>query len=147
MNAPIRKFATALSIAAATAGAAGCVGAFNPEADPTSPVAARVQALVDTNREYPRWTDFPRSPEPPPEPARIAAAVTTLKISGAALAGEISRIDWTLTEDPADFAADVQARVDAVQVAPVTQETLAEIDEFARRSRERGRAPPPVDRR
>ena len=41
----------------------------------------------------------------------------------------------------------VQARVDAVQVAPVTQETLAEIDEFARRSRDRGRAPPPVDRR
>ena len=55
--------------------------------------------------------------------------------------------DWQITEDPATFAAGVQARIDAVTVAPVTQETLAEIEDFVRRTRERGRAPPPVDRR
>ncbi len=147
MNASIRKFAAVLAAALATAGLTGCVGAFDPETDATSPVAPRVQALVDANREYPRWEDFPRSTEPRPEPAQIAARVNTLRVSGGALAGEVSRIDWTLNEDPAAFAAATQARVDAVPVAPVTQETAAEIEEFARRTRERGRAPPPVPRR
>ncbi|MDZ4112567.1 MAG: hypothetical protein U1E18_23625 [Brevundimonas sp.] len=147
MNASIRKFAAALSAAAATAGLAGCVGAFDPRTDPTSAVGPQVEALVEANREYPRWANFPRSLEPQPEPARIAARVATLNSDGGTLADEVSRIEWTLTEDPAAYAAAVQARVDAVQVAPVTAETAAEIEEFARRTRERGRAPPPVPRR
>lgn len=147
MNAPIRKFAAALTAAVATAGLTACAGAFDLRTDPASPVANRVQALVDANRTYPRWADFPRSPEPAPDPALIAARVATLDAAGGTLAGEVARIDWTLTGDPAAYAAAVQARVDAVQVAPVTAETLAEIEEFARRTRERGRAPPPVDRR
>ena len=60
---------------------------------------------------------------------------------------EVSRIDWQTTGDPAVFAAEVQARIDSVQVAPVTRETQAEIDEFVRLTRERGRAPPPIERR
>ncbi|WP_245161597.1 hypothetical protein [Brevundimonas alba] len=147
MNAPIRKFAAVLTAAVATGGLTACVGAFNPETDPTSPVAPRVQALVDANREYPRWADFPKSLEPEPEPAQIAAQVNTLRVTGGALTGEVSRIEWTLNEDPAAFAQGVQARIDATPVAPVTQETAAEIEEFARRTRERGRAPPPVPRR
>ena len=147
MNAPIRKFAAVVAAAVASAGLTACVGAFNPQTDPTSPVAPRVQALVDANREYPRWADFPRSTEPEPAPVAIAAEVNTLRVTSGALAGEVSRIEWTLNEDPAAFAAAVQARVDAVQVAPVTQNTAAEIEEFARRVRERGRAPPPIPRR
>lgn len=147
MNAPIRKFSAVAAVALAAAGLAGCVGAFDPQTDPDSPVAGRAQALVDANREYPRWEDFPRSAEPPPPAAQIAARVATLNQTGGALAEEAARIDWTLTGDPAAYAADVQARVDAVEVAPVTAETAAEIEEFARRTRERGRAPPPVDRR
>ena len=147
LNAPIRKFAAVVAAAVASAGLTACVGAFNPQTDPTSPVAPRVQALVDANREYPRWEDFPRSLEPEPAPVAIAAEVNTLRVTSGALAGEVSRIEWTLNEDPAAFAAAVQARVDAVQVAPVTQNTAAEIEEFARRVRERGRAPPPIPRR
>lgn len=147
MNAPIRKFAAVLAAAVASAGLTACVGAFNPETDPTSPVAPRVQALVDANREYPRWADFPKSFEPDPEPAAIAARVETLRVSGGELADAVSRIEWTLNEDPAAFAERVRARVDAVPVAPVTQDTAAEIEEFARRLRERGRAPPPIPRR
>ena len=147
MNAPIRKFAAVLAAAVASAGLTACVGAFNPQTDPTSPVAPRVQALVDANREYPRWADFPRSSGLGPEPAAIAAQVDSLRASSGALADDVARIEWTLNEDPAAFAAAVQARVDAVQVAPVTQETAAEIEEFARRVRERGRAPPPIPRR
>ena len=147
MNAPIRKFAAALTAAAAMAGLTACAGAFDPRTDASSPVAPRVQALVDANREYPRWADFPKSLEPEPAPVAIAAEVNTLRVTSGALAGEVSRIEWTLNEDPAAFAAAVQARVNAVQVAPVTQETAAEIEEFARRVRERGRAPPPIPRR
>ena len=147
MNAPIRKFAAALSVAAAMAALGACAGALEAQTDPTSPVAPRVQALVDANREYPRWADFPKSLEPEPAPVAIAAEVNTLRVTSGALAGEVSRIEWTLNEDPAAFAAAVQARVDAVQVAPVTQNTAAEIEAFARRVRERGRAPPPIPRR
>jgi len=147
MNAPIRKFAAALSVAAATAGLGACAGVFEPRTDPASPVAPQVQALVEANREYPRWADFPRSVDPEPEPAQIAARVATLDAAGGALAGEVARIDWALTEDPVAWAAAVRDRVAAVPVAPVTQNTAAEIEEFARRTRERGRAPPPVPRR
>lgn len=130
-----------------TGGLTACAGALNAETDASSPVAPRVQALVDANRRYPRWADFPRVTEPVPEPVAIAAQVNTLRVTGGSLAGEVSRIDWQETGDPAVFAAEVQARLNAVPVAPVTAETQAEIEEFIRRTRERGRAPPPVDRR
>ena len=147
MNASRRKIAAALSAAVASGGLTACVGSFDPATDATSPIAPRVQALVDANREYPRWADFPRSVEPLPEPVAIASQVNTLRVTGGALAGEVSRIDWQTTGDPAEFAAGVQARIDSVEVAPVTAESVAEIEEFVRRTRERGRAPPPVDRR
>lgn len=147
MNAPIRKFSAVLTVAAAAAGLSACAGAFEPRTDATSPVAARVDALVAANREYPRWADFPKTLEPAPEPAAISARVASLGTVGGELEAAAARIEWQSGEDPAAFAADVQARVAAVGVAPVTAGTAAEIEEFARRSRERGRAPPPVDRR
>lgn len=147
MNAPIRKFAAALTAAAATAGLGACAGAFDPGTDASSPVAPRVEALVAANREYPRWADFPKSLEPQPAPSVIAARVATLGTAGGELEAAARRIEWLSNEDPAAFAAAVQARVESVEVAPVTAETAAEIEEFARRTRERGRAPPPVDRR
>lgn len=147
MNAPIRKFAAALTAAAATAGVTACAVAFDPRTDATSPVAPRVEALVDAHREYPRWADFPKSPEPEPEPALIAARVATLDAAGGELADAAARIEWLTSGDASAYAAAVQARVDSVEVAPVTAETAAEIEEFARGARERGRAPPPVDRR
>lgn len=147
MNAPIRKIAVIAFAAFVSGGLAACAGSFDPAADGASPVAPRVQALVDANRAYPDWADFPRSLEAVPAPMAIAAQVNTLRVTGGALAGEAARIDWQTTDDPEAFAAEVRARVDAVTVAPVTQETLAEIEEFVRRTRERGRAPPPVDRR
>lgn len=146
MNAPIRKFAALAGAISAGAALSGCIGSFNPETDPTSPLAPRVQALVDANREYPRWADFPRSAEPPPAPTEIAARVGTLEATNAELAGAVSRLEWDTPADAEALAAETRARVNAVPVAPATQETQAEIEEFARRTRERGRAPPPVDR-
>lgn len=146
MNALIRKFATLAAALCGTAGLTACAGAFDATTDADSPVAPRVQALVDANRGYPRWADFPRA-EAPPAPQAVAAQVNTLKVSAGALAGEVSRIQWTLPEDPEAFAAETRARVGSVPVAPATAETQAEIEAFERRARERGRAPPPIDRR
>ncbi|HST90850.1 MAG TPA: hypothetical protein VLJ13_01475, partial [Brevundimonas sp.] len=57
MNAPIQKFAAAALVATLAGTLPGCAGRFDPATDATSPVAPRVQALVDANREYPRWAD------------------------------------------------------------------------------------------
>ena len=146
MNALIMKFAALTVCLGGMTGLTGCAGAFAPETDPTSAVAPRVQALVDANREYPRWEDFPRS-SAPVAAIDVALQVNTLRVSGGALAGEVARLQWTETGDPAAYAARTRARVDAVPVSPVTAETLAEIEAFANRNRERGRAPPPIDRR
>jgi hypothetical protein len=147
MNAPIRKFAAVFSAVAAAAGLTACVAVFNPETDPTSPVAPRVQTLVEANRGYPRWTDFPKSVEAPPEPTQIAERVAGLAAAGDHLAEAAARIEWAASGDADAFAEAVRARVTAVPVAPVTQQTAAEIEEFARRIRERGHAPPPIPRR
>jgi hypothetical protein len=147
MNAPDRKIAATLIALAAGDAVSACAASFDPRTDATSPVAPRVQALVDANREYPRWDDFPRASEPLPAPMAIAARVNTLRIGDGALAGEVSRIDWQNSGDPVAFAADVQARIDSISVAPATAETLAEMEAYLRRARDRGRAPPPIQRR
>lgn len=146
MNARLaKKILGALVGASAAVTVSGCATGFNPETDATSPVAPRVQALVDANRVYPRWENFPRSGESLPEPAEIAARVGVLNAGATDLASEVARIEWQ-TGDPAAFAAEVNSRIDAQAVSPVTAETQAEVEEFVRRTRQRGTAPPPVDR-
>lgn len=147
MNASIRKFAALLAIAGSAAALSACGGAFDPATDPDSPAAARVEALVAANREYPRWEDFPRRTEPLPAPQQIAARVEALEGASGELAAAAARIEWQTTGDAAAYAAAARARVEAVGVDPVTAETAAEIEAFARRARERGRAPPPIPRR
>ncbi len=147
MNASIRKFA-AIALALGGGGAlAGCAGALDPDLDTASPIAPRVQAMVDANRSYPRWADFPRQTEPLPAPQEIAARVDALEGASDELATAAARIEWQTTGDAAAYARAAQARVAAVEVDPVTAETAAEIEAFARRTRERGRAPPPIPRR
>lgn len=146
MNASIRKKMAVLLLACAAAPLGACALGFDPSTDATSPVAPRVQALVEANREYPRWADFPKAEASVPA-EQIAAQVNTLRATGGALAGEVARIEWTLDDDPAAFAAATRARVDAVEVAPATAQTQAELDALLQRARDRGRAPPPIPRR
>jgi hypothetical protein len=140
-----KKIGGPSAVLAAVAALGGCAGTLDPSTDAASPIAPRVQALVDANRTYPRWADFPRSGEPLPEPVEVAARVGTLHASGDTLAAEAARIDWTLG-DPAAFAAEVNSRIDAQVIAPVTVQTQAEIEAYAESIRRRGAAPPPVDR-
>jgi hypothetical protein len=146
MNALIRKNAALSVVLAGTGLLSACAGAQAARTDTASPVAPQVVALVEANREYPRWEDFPKG-APAPEPAQIAAQVNTLRVSAGALAGETSRIDWQTSGDVAAFTESVRARIAATRVDPASAETQAEIEARLRAARERGRAPPPVDRR
>lgn len=122
-------------------GLSGCAGTYDEV--PTS--NATIAALVDANRTYPRWKDFPASPTDLPPATVVAAQVATLNVTGGALTGEVSRLDWTLS-DPDAYVAAVMARVAAARIAPATARTRAEIDAIADDLRERGRAPPPIAR-
>lgn len=123
----------------------GCVGAFEPATDPTSPLAPRVQQLVDENRAYPRWADFPNA-SAPPSAAVIAADVSRLEGRNAALTADVARIDWTLDDSPAAFLAAISRRLDASEMSPETLRTAEEVEAFAEALRQRAKAPPPIDR-
>ena len=122
-----------------------CVGSFDPETDASSPVAPRVQALVEANRVYPRWEDFPRASAPVPPAAQVAQQVNTLRATGGALANEVSTLQWQ-NGDPAALEREVAARVAAVPVSPDTARTAAELDAYAQSLRDRAKAPPPIGR-
>ncbi|WP_343829137.1 hypothetical protein [Brevundimonas olei] len=124
----------------------GCVSAFEPKTDPTSPLAPRIQKLVDENRQYPRWADFPRTSTPLPAPAEIAAEVGRLESRNTALTAEMARIDWTLDSDPAAFVESITRRIDASQMSPQTLRTAEEVEAYAEELRQRAKAPPPIDR-
>lgn len=141
MNARVVKILV-IAVAAAASGAA-C--ASRPGGD-TPALDARVSAIVEVNRSYPRWRDFPAAPTPLPADVTLAAAVDRLDAGQNALARETAAIVWTLT-DPEGFAAATRSRVEATRVAPVTQQTAETLEAFAESLRERGRAPPPISRR
>lgn len=124
----------------------GCVGSFDPQTDMTSPVAPRVQELVDAHREYPRWADFPAAPTNLPQPAEIAANVNALNADSGALATQVAGIDWTLDSDPTAFVESINRRFDPARMAPIGAQTPEEVEAFAESLRRRAAAPPPIDR-
>jgi hypothetical protein len=145
MKKMMRPMVTVAAVAGLAGSLGGCVGAFNPETDASSPVAPRVQALVDAHRVYPQWADFPRSSEPLPQPAQLAQRVNTLRATGGALAGEVSALEWR-NGDSAVFEREVAARVAATPIAPETARTAAELEAYAQSLRDRAKAPPPIRR-
>lgn len=150
MNALLLKKTGLKAALAATLGAplflGGCVGAFEPRTDVTSPVAPRIQQLVDENRQYPRWADFPAASRDLPAPAAIAADVGRLESRNAALTADVARIEWTLNQDPAAFLDSVNRRIDADQMSPLSVRTPEQVEAFAEELRQRAKAPPPIDR-
>ena len=148
MNARVsKKMDRPVLVLAALAGGfglTGCVGAFDPEVDAASPVAPRVVALVEANRTYPRWEDFPKA-TPVPEPVQVAARVNTLRATGGALAGEVERLEWTLGDAEA-FQREVAARIAATPVSPEAVQTTEDIEARAAALRARATPPPPIDR-
>ena len=147
MNASrLKKMTAALAGLSLGMGLTACAGSFVAETDARSPLAPRVQQIVETHRVYPRWADFPTTPTDLPQPFELATQVDALNTSGAALGREAARLEWTLS-DPEAFAAQVNRRVQAAPASPVSAQTLEEIEALAERLRQRATAPPPVPRR
>ena len=144
MNASAMKI---LAITAVCTGLAACGSRFAAETEATSPLSGRIQGLVDANREYPRWADFPAMPTDVPQPEAVAAQVAGLDRTGEALDQSVAAIDWNLTEDPNAWAAGVRSRVEGARMSVGTARTAAEIEAFARSLRERSEPPPPIDPR
>jgi hypothetical protein len=124
----------------------GCVGSFDPQTDATSPLAPRIQQLVDANRTYPRWADFPATPTNLPQPTQVAANVNALSASNSMLATQVAAIDWTMDSDPAAFVESINRRFDPARMAPIGAQTPEEVEALAERLRRRAAAPPPIDR-
>lgn len=146
MNArQVKKTGGRLLAASWLAATGGCVAIPDPGAGASPAVAPRVEALVNANRTYPRWVDFPAASERLPEPVEVADRVGGLRGRSDSLAAETARIEWT-TQDPVAFTAEVNRRLDAEAMAPITAGTGADVEAFAEQTRQRGAAPPPVDR-
>jgi hypothetical protein len=146
MNVFLSKKTILLAMTGLLLPAGGCVGSFDPQTDATSPLAPRIQQLVDANRNYPRWADFPAAPTDVPQPAQVAANVSRLNADSGALAGQVAKIDWTMDSDPTAFIESIQQRFDPAKMAPIGAQTPEEVEAFAETLRRRAAAPPPIDR-
>ena len=122
-----------------------CASAPAAKDEAVSPLAPAIQELVDANRRYPRWEDFPAAPVDVPSSHAIAGQVAALQGQSTALTQQTAAIEWTL-QDPGGFAQSVRSRVEASRPSATTVETQADVEAFAQRLRDRAAAPPPVDR-
>lgn len=148
MNARRRIFrATTLTAALAMpAMLGGCVTALDYAESPDPSETARIAEIVRANAVYPRWEDFPTPLEDGPSADEAEAAVAQVRTIGVAQEAEAAALDWSI-DDPGAFSAAITARVREVPVSADARRTQAEIEAFAARLRERGRAPPPIPRR
>jgi hypothetical protein len=124
-----------------------CAAPFQTAIDPQTPLSDRIQGLVDANRDYPRWADFPAPPTDVPQPAVIATRVAGLDQTGQAVSQSAAAIEWTFADDPGAWAGSVRDRVEGARMSRGTARTAAEVEAFARALRERAEPPPPSDPR
>ncbi len=146
MNVFLSKKTILLAMTGLLLATGGCVGSFDPQTDATSPLAPRIQELVDANRDYPRWADFPAEPTDLPQPAQVAANVSALGVQSGALASQVAGIDWVLDSDPTAFVESINRRFDPARMAPIGAQTPEQVEAFAETLRRRAAAPPPIDR-
>lgn len=154
MNATARRFlrrGRAPLLAAALVAAGGLSGCasydpFDEPTDPTSPAAARVEALTGADMSYPRWAEFPAAPRDVPTAADIREQVVALEAADAALGREVAAIAWFLgPEDLEPWAARTRNRVDRRLAQPAPPGAVAEAEAWARAQRARATPPPPID--
>lgn len=137
---------TGLGLAAGLSLAACATPGAPTDGETVAPLSPRIVALIDANRHYPEWRNFPRQGTPPPSTTEVAANVTALNSASSQAAAEVAAIDWTL-DDPEGFARRIAEDIASRPIAPATLQTREEVEAFAQGLRDRGRAPPPVPRR
>jgi len=145
MNASAVKKTGLLVAGAALLAVGGCRTALDvaESADPAE--SARIAEIVNANRVYPEWEDFPKRGIDGPTVDQVRTEVAGLRADAAALQGQVAAMP--AIDDVAGLETDVRARVEAVPISPDTQRTREQLDAFARDLRERARAPAPIPRR
>jgi len=140
---PIRgawRLELACAVLAAAAALAGCASS-GASVDQTSPAAPAIAELPRTLGPYPRWSQFPRGPQPFPPPSEIASSVADLQMAQANLLASASQLQWTLSGTEA-FAAETRAQINPAYAAPAPAEERAEAEAYARSLREQATPPP-----
>jgi hypothetical protein len=121
----------------------GCVAdPFNHPTDPSSPVAAEVNQLANTNAPYPRWSQFPAAPKNVPTLPQFAAKARDVSATQTQLLTEASQIQWTLN-DPDALAREARARIDPTLAVPAVPNAMADVEAWAAEARARATPPPP----
>jgi hypothetical protein len=119
----------------------GCVGNpfENAQVDPTSPVAAEVARVANTNRPYPTFASIPSAPKDVRAPRQYGRAASEIEAARNELEQNTAPETWSLKDTEA-FAED--ARKVAGSEAP-PRASSAESADFAARQRKRATPPPP----
>ncbi|NEX91817.1 hypothetical protein [Caulobacter sp. 17J65-9] len=145
MTLGLRRLAL-LTLAAAAAGLSGCATGMDPFKRPTDPhsaAAADVDRMVAAQREFPRWSKFPKAPQDVPPPAEFAVQVASLQASQNALITDAGKIQWYLKGDTRAWAQSVRSVIDPQYAQPAPPNAAAEAAAWARELREKA-VPPPV---
>ena len=137
-----RRFTPACTALAVAAALAGC--ASNPSraaVDKTSPAAPAIAELPRTLGPYPRWSQFPRGPQPTPPPSEIASSVADLRGAQANLLSSASQLQWTLS-GTTTFAEEARAQINPEYAAPAPADESAQAEAYAKSLREKATPPP-----
>lgn len=137
-----RRLAPACAALAAAAALAGCVSnRVGAPVGKTSPAAPAVAELPKTLGPFPRWSQFPRGPQPVPPPSEIASSVADLQTAQANLLSSESKLQWTLSGTTA-FAEEARGQINPAYTTPAPADERAQAEAYAKSLREKATPPP-----
>jgi hypothetical protein len=122
----------------------GCanIDPFQRDVDQTSPAAAEVQAALEVDRDYPRWSEFPAAPKDVPGPGEVRRRVVALEREGATLYAW-ARANPQMVSDTAAFAAQGLGQINPSLARKAPEGSAAQTEAFARSARALA-TPPPI---
>jgi len=141
--APRGRLLACASVAAALSGCAGVSPFTSAAVDPSSAVAARVEATARANKTYPKFSDIPPAPSDVRAPRAWGQAAVEVEAERQSLEQATGPATWSLTGTEG-FAAQAKAEVGA-EVAD-DPAAAAATEAFARQTRARATPPPPPKR-
>lgn len=118
----------------------GCVGNpfANAKVDPSSPVAAEVARVANTERPYPTFASIPSAPKDLRAPRQYGRAASAVEAARNDLEQKTAPDTWSLKDTEA-FAEDAR-KVAGNEAAPRASRESAD---FAAKQRKRATPPPP----
>jgi hypothetical protein len=110
----------------------------NAKVDPSSPVAAEVARVANSDRPYPTFASIPSAPKDVRAPRQYGQQASSLEAARNDLERQTAPESWSLTDTEA-FAEQAR-RVAGSEPAP---KASSETADFAARQRKRATPPPP----